>query len=149
MKYYSEQTKQFYDSVEECEEAENQYKERLQKQKLEEENKSKVKKSYAEKIEQAEADLSSAEAAYEEAKKEAISIFDEANERASKLIDDAKERVEQALTSKLNAIKAFNERFGPYTTALNGEKAEKEFNRIADAFRTNSFWPIQHLFDLL
>ena len=50
MKYYSEQTKQFYDSVEECEEAENALVEAKKKADLEAKAKSEAREKRAEEV---------------------------------------------------------------------------------------------------
>lgn len=53
MKYYSEQTKQFYDSVEECEEAENKLVEAKKKAELEAKAKSEAREKRAKEVEEA------------------------------------------------------------------------------------------------
>lgn len=53
MKYYSEQTKQFYDSVDECEEAEKQLVETKKKAELEAKAKSEAREKRAKEVEEA------------------------------------------------------------------------------------------------
>ena len=53
MKYYSEHTKQFYDSVEECEKAENELVEAKKKAELEAKAKSEAREKRAKEVEEA------------------------------------------------------------------------------------------------
>ena len=58
------------------------------------------------------------------------------------ILEPAKKKVKDAQQKKYEAIKAFNEKFGPFRTIYTGQKAIDEFSRInklADDF-WNRFW---------
>lgn len=150
MKVYSEQTKEFYDTIEACEEAEKKYQE--EKQALEEKKAeeaalvSKEKKELSKAIEDADKELTLANELYEKARDKAAEILDKSNKEASKILDDAGVAVKKAEEKRLAAIIAFNKKFGKYTKTITGEKAAEEFNksvkRVDDLFKSifRGFW---------
>lgn len=138
MKYFSEITKQTYDSPEECLKAEKNYKAE-QKKKADAEatrlaNISKEKKELARLVEDADARLTEANKLYEVAQNKAAEILEKSNKEVRDILDAAKKEVKAAEQAKLDAILAFNKKFGTYTTTYTGEKAAEEFNRSMNRF---------------
>lgn len=136
MKFYSEHTKKFYDSEEDCKNAEEEF--NRQKAEKEEEEKSKMlavskeKKELANAIETADANLNKAYEEYELAQKEAKKIMDEAIQKSNEILTPAKENIKNAQVEKYKAISAFNKKYGTYTTTYTGDKAYNEFRRTSD-----------------
>ena len=133
MKIYSEILDKFFDTAEECENAETLY----QKEKEEKEQKqkekslaiSKEKKELATAVETAEAALAKAYDNYEEVKEQVRKILEESNQRALDILQPAKEEIKKAQEEKYKAISAFNKKFGVYTTTYSGDKAYRELKR--------------------
>ena len=135
MKIYSEILKKFYDSTEDCLQAEKEFNEK--KTALEEEKKakalavSKEKKELASAVEEAENKLEKAYQEYEIAKEEAKKILEESNQKVLDIINPAKENVKVAQKERYNAISEFNKKFGLYTTTYSGDKAFNELKRMS------------------
>lgn len=135
MKYYSEVLKKVFDTPEALKEAEAD-------SKRAEVKKEETRKALAARVEQAQSCIDKAYEDYDKALEEVQRILDDSNEKAEAIIKAAKEVVKDAESKKVEAIKAFNEKFGPYTTTYTGDKAKHEFdklvNRLEDAFPL--FW---------
>lgn len=145
--FYSELTNKYYDSFEECAEAEKQVKEAEDQKKQElakqEEKKaeiSKEKKAMATAVERAESELDYAYTQLEVAKEKASKIYSEAKEQANEIykkaeeemqavLKDAKQAVTDAQEKKFKAVRDFNNKFGVYTTTYSGNKALEELKR--------------------
>lgn len=150
MKIYSELTKEFYESVPECEKAEKAYEKEQKKlaeeKEIAEANKSKEKKELAKAIEEADKKLVEANELYEVAKKQAAELIEKSNKEVSEILDKAEKTVTEAEVTKFNAIKAFNDKFGAYVTTISDEKAANEFNRSVERFNNTlksflrNFW---------
>lgn len=150
MKIYSEVTKQFYDTVNACEEAETEFKKQEEEQAAKKEKEaalvSKEKKELSKAIEDADKELTLANELYEHARAKAADILDKSNKEASKILEDAGSAVKKAEEKRLAAIVEFNKKFGKYTKTITGEKAAEEFNkaikRVDDLFKSafNHFW---------
>lgn len=152
MKYYSEKTKEFYDSAEACQNAESSLETQLAlKKKLEEDLKkakeeanklqvSKEKKELATAIEKAEEKVSEAYNKLEAAYTQANEIISEAKSRANDIIKESRADLRKAQQEKYNAVSEFNKKFGTYTTTYSGERAMEEIRRtnswMNDLFRT-------------
>jgi len=135
MKYYSEVLKKVFDTPEALNEAEAE-------SKRAEVKKAESRKALAARVEQAQSNIDKAYECYDNALEEVQKILDESNAKAEKLLNAAKEDIKRAESEKLEAIRKFNEKFGPYTTTYTGDKAKHEFdklvNRLEDAFPL--FW---------
>lgn len=133
MKYYSDKTKKFYDTEDECikgEELFDSYKRQS----------SSLKKKLSKAVEDAETKLNESYDKYKEAKEEASKIVKEAEDKANAIINEAKEKINSAQKEKADALKNFNDKFGTYTVTYTGEDAVKEFNRASDWINTFFGW---------
>lgn len=151
MKYFSDITNKTYDSEKECLNAERDF---LDKQKAEEEAKkaraseiSNQKREAAARIEVATGDLAKACEDYENAEKHVKEIFKKAYDEAKPILMDAKLAVRKAQENKFNAVKAFNDKFGPYKTVYTGEKASRFFDKFASKFFSQDYPSIFDFFD--
>ena len=140
MKYYSEKLNKPFDTEEECVKAEKEFdrqQEQIQKEldeaiaakKVEDEKLNASKKEMSKTIEEANKKLEEANSVYEVAKQKATEIINEAKQKANEILGAAREKVRLAQEEKYKAVSAFNDKFGPYTISLTGEKAAEEFNR--------------------
>ena len=133
MKIYSEILNKIFDTVEECEAAETQYKKEQEQKDIAKKEKalmvSKEKKELATVVENAELALTKAYDEYEIAKEEVRKILEESNQKAMDILNPAKENIKKAQEEKYKAISAFNKRFGFYTTTYSGDRAYKELKR--------------------
>lgn len=155
MKIYSEVTKQMYDSVKECQKAEEAY----AKQQIEAEEKakaleakvaeekaiaSKKRKELSDAIEKAEEEYVAAFNMYDVARKQADEIILDAKKKASEVVAAAAKEVEKASEKKMKAVSEFNKEFGPYRTVVTGNKAVELHNKLLS--NVNRMWP--NLFNL-
>lgn len=145
--YLSEDGKQ-YNTEEEALKADEVFKSNKLKAELEEKNKkaeiSKKKKELSDAINEAQNKVSIAEDEYKQAKDEASLIIKEANKKAEDIIKKALLKVDSAREEKMNAIKAFNDSFGVYTTTYTGRQAVEEYNKFTKEMNRvlNSFFDI-------
>lgn len=141
MKYYSEKLKKPFDTEEDCVKAEKEFdkeQKRIQEEldkaiaakKAEDEKLNASKKELAKVIEAAQAELDEAKSIHEAAKQKADEIMAEAKQKAAEVINAASVKVREASQKKYEAVKAFTNKFGPYTISLTGDKAAKEFNEV-------------------
>lgn len=137
MLYFSELTKETYNSPEACLEAEKNYKKQQAEAEAKKSAGAKRKKELAKFIEDADSKLTEANELYEVARQKAAEILDKSNKEAKQILDDAQELVKAAQKAKLDAILNFNKEFGTYTTTLTGEKAANEFNNQMKRFDDN------------
>lgn len=149
MKYFSELTNETYNSPEACLEAEKNYK--AQQQKMQDDlkrtsaNISKEKKELSKAIEVADNKLTEANKLYEAAQHKAAEILEKSNKEVKEILDAAKKEVKAAEQAKLDAVLAFNKKYGPYTTTLTGTQAAEEFNRNIKRFDNMFESLIRHL----
>ena len=143
MKYYSELTKQAYDTEEDCVNAEKIFAEEEAKKKEEASNLSKEKKELAKAIELTDEELDKAYHEYNDAREKASKILSGAEAEAGRIISEARDKVKAAQRKRYEAISNFNNKFGVYTTHYDGEKALQELRRstewINNVFQ-NLFW---------
>lgn len=151
MKYFSDITNKTYDSEKDCLDAERDF---LDKQKAEEDAKkaraseiSNQKREAAALIEATSSDLAKAYENYEKAEKNVKEIFKKAYDEAKPILMDAKLAVRKAQENNFNAVKAFNDKFGPYKTVYTGEKASRFFDNFATKFFSQDYPAIFDLFD--
>lgn len=123
MKYYSEILKKVFDTPEALNDAEAD-------SKRAEVEKEETRKAMAIRIEKAQEEVDKAYQTYEHSLEDAQKILDESNAKVEKLLKCAKSTIEEAEYRKLEAIKKFNSKFGPYTTTYTGDKAKTEFDKL-------------------
>lgn len=142
MKYYSEVLHKTFDNEKECLKAEETFAEQQKKEvaakKAEEEALSKTKKELAKAIEEADKAIDEANKLYDVAQDEAAKILEESNKQVTDILEAARGKVAEAHKQKLEAVRAFNEKFGAYTTTVTGQKAVDEFRRSVQ--RLDSVW---------
>lgn len=127
MKYYSEQTKKFYDTEADLVEAEQKSAELKEKREA-------TKKELAKKVESADARVEAARDAYKAVQEEIDKIVEEANQKIKDLIEPAKKEIKDAEYARAEAIREFNSKYGVYTTTYSGDRAIKEYERFAHYF---------------
>lgn len=134
MKYYSDVTKKVYDTADELEKAEAEVK------KLEEEKEAKLatiskeKKAFATEIENADKELDEAYKQLDVAREKAKQLQKEHLKQLENILHPAEEAVKTAQNKKYEAVKAFNDKFGVFTTTYTGAKAADELNRTLKYF---------------
>lgn len=142
MKYWSELLQKPFDTEKECLQAEKEFK---RKKAQEDATKSAIsadKKFMAGKIEEADKKLKEANESYKLAKNKAAEILEKSNKEVETILEEAREVVRQAEKDRLEAVRAFNEKYGAYTTTLTGEKATEEFNKAISKL-TDDFNPFK------
>ncbi len=142
MKYYSEKTKQIYDSPELLAEAERKFSEQSAKRMakvVKEEPKIPTKKELAAAVEDAEVKVNEARANLELAKQKAQELSKKYLEDIDAIMEPAKQQVRDAQKVRYEAIQKFNDSYGVYTTTYTGAKAADEFARAISEI--TSFFP--------
>lgn len=142
MKFYSEVTKQLYDTQEQLVEAERKAtckKEPIKRMVKPEEPKVPSKKQLATDVEVAEAKVDEAKANLELAKQRAQEISKKYLEEIDALMEPAKQQLKDAQRARYEAIQRFNETYGAYQKTYTGTQAADEFARaVADM---STFFP--------
>lgn len=145
MKFYSEVTKQLYDTQDQLVEAElkfnnqNVNKRMAKAEKLVKNEELPTKKQLAAEVEAAEQKVSEAKANMELAKQRAQELSKKYLEEIDAIIEPAKQQLKDAQKARYDAIQRFNEAYGAYTTTYTGARAADEFARaVADM---TSFFP--------
>lgn len=137
MKFYSEKLDKVFDTTAELVAAETQA-----DHKAEEEAKaaekaliSKEKKGYADAVKKAEDEVAKAQEEFNKVRKEAYEECRNKIREASKVLSEKQE-------ARYEALKAFNEKYGPYTKTYTGENAYNEFKKAVDSFNDffRYFW---------
>lgn len=131
MRFYSDELKRFFDTEEECLSAE-------ETAKVEAEEKKVTKAKLAKAVEDAEKDLDEAYAGLEEAKKKVTELQKEYDEKVDAIMNPARDLIKECTKARADAIKAFNDKFGVYTTTYTGNKALNEFLKLDNMI--NQFW---------
>lgn len=131
MKFYSEELKQLFDTEEQCLAEE-------EKARVAAEEKKVTKAKLAKAIEDAEKDLDEAYAGLEEAKTKVAELQKEYDEKVAAIMNPARDLIKECTKSRADAIKAFNDNFGVYTTTYTGNKALNEFAKLDTMM--NQFW---------
>ena len=131
MQYYSDELKKLFKSEKDLKDAEKAAKDLAINKEPE------GKKTLARKVEEADVAVDEAYRKYEETMKEAAEIVRKANEEATRIRKAAAQEVRKAEAGKNDAIRAFNEKFGPYTKVYNGDKALKEYHKAVDRLTTD------------
>ena len=123
MRFYSDELKQFFDTEEALLSAEETAK---QKKEAAKETKAKLAKA----VEDADKALDDAYVALDEAKKEVEKLQKEYNEKVDAIMNPARDLIKECTKNRAEAIRAFNEKFGVYTTTYTGNKALNEMLKI-------------------
>ena len=138
MKVYSELTKKFYETVEDCEKAEKEFEEEKEKLALEKATKdreiSKRKKELSDKIEAAEKSADEAYKRYCKVKEETDNDLAECLKKCKERLSESKRELIKCEEDKTNAIREFNQEFGTFQKRYTGDKAITEFNRWVNTF---------------
>lgn len=137
MKYYSELLNKPFDTEKECLQAEKEFKRQQAKETATKSAISADKKFMASKIEEANIKLKEANENYKLARNKAAEILEKSNKEVEVILDEAKEVVRKAEQAKLEAVRAFNEKYGAYTTTVTGEQATEEFNKAISKLATD------------
>lgn len=132
MKFYSDLTKKPYDTEKECLAAEAEYKKEQAAKEAKQSSISKEKRELSKAIEDANDKLKEANKLYEVAQSKAKDLLEKSNKEIKEILDNASKVVKEAQERKLNALIAFNKKFGTYTTTITGEEAAEEFNDIVE-----------------
>ena len=131
---YKELAGQVFNSIDECAAAEHE----IDKAKLLEKEKatkqSARKKELATAIEVAEKAVKEAYDARIKTKEEVQKILEESNKKMMAMLDDANIKVRDAEKARRDAILAYNNEFGTYQAVYTGERAQREFDRLAKQF---------------
>ena len=135
MKYFSDKTNKFYETEDECKNAEELF-DSYKRQK------SSLKKELSKRIEDANSKIDEAYKKYDEAKEEASKILKEAKEKAEGIIRDAETNINKYQQEKEKAVSEFNSKFGTYMVTYTGEDARNEYRRTLKMFDNlfNNFW---------
>lgn len=131
MKYYSEELKKFFDTAEQCFAEEERARVAAEEKKV-------TKAKLAKAIEDAEKDLDEAYAGLDEAKQKVAELQKEYDEKVDAIMNPARDLIKECTKARADAIKAFNDKFGVYTTTYSGNKALNEFAKTANMI--DQFW---------
>jgi DNA repair ATPase RecN len=131
MKFYSEELKEFFDTEEQCLAEE-------EKARVEAEEKKVTKAKLAKAIEDADKDLDEACAGLEVAKQQVAELQKEYDEKVDAIMNPARDLIKECTKARADAIKAFNDKFGVYTTTYTGNKALNEFAKLDNMM--NQLW---------
>ena len=133
MKFYSEALKQFFDTEADCLSAEETARQ-------EAESKKATKAKYAKAVKDAEEALKAAYQGVADAKDAVKELQKEYDKKVDEIMDPALARVKECLNARKEAIKAFNEKYGTYTTTYTGNEALQEYESIMKNFFNRFYW---------
>lgn len=131
MRYYSDELKQFFDTEEKLLAEE-------EKARVEAEEKKVTKAKLAKAVEDADKALDNAYECLEGAKKKVAELQKEYDEKVDAIMNPARDLIKECTRARAEAIKAFNDNFGVYTTTYSGNKALNEFAKTANII--DQFW---------
>lgn len=131
MKFYSEKLKQFFDTEEQCLAEE-------EKARVAAEEKKVTKAKLAKAVEDADKALDNAYECLEGAKKKVAELQKEYDEKVDAIMSPARDLIRECTKARADAIKAFNDKFGVYTTTYTGNKALNEFVKLDNMM--NQLW---------
>ena len=127
MRYYSDELKQFFDTEEKLLAEE-------EKARVEAEEKKVTKAKLAKAVEDADKDLDEAYAGLEAAKQKVAELQKEYDEKVDAIMNPARDLIKECTKARAEAIKAFNDKFGVYTTTYTGNKALNEMVKMEKIF---------------
>lgn len=131
MRYYSDELKKFFDTEESLLAEE-------EKARVEAEEKKITKAKLAKAVEDADKALDNAYECLGEAKKKVAELQKEYDEKVDAIMNPARDLIKECTKARAEAIKAFNDKFGVYTTTYTGNKALNEFAKTANMI--DQFW---------
>lgn len=144
VKFYSDLLNTYFDTQEDAEQAEAEFKVPTVDKSPAEEPKNE-KKALAKKISELDDKVAQAQAEYEKRKDivvklyeeklaEAKKIVKEAEEDALKILKEEKKKVNDAVSERYSAICEFTDKYGCYTKQYSGKRAYEEFVKYMNEF---------------
>ena len=127
MRYYSDELEKFFDTEEKLLAEEEAARVEAEKKKI-------TKAKLAKAIEDADKDLDEAYAGLEAAKKQVQELQKEYDEKVDGIMNPAYKLIKECTKNRTEAIKAFNDNFGVYTTTYTGNKALNEMAKMDRIF---------------
>lgn len=131
MRYYSDELKQFFDTEESLLSAEETARQKQESAKA-------TKAKYAKAVEDADKAVDNAYEALKNAKAEVQKLQEEYDKKVDSIMNPVREHLKLMQKERADAIRAFNEKYGVYTTTYTGNKALNEFLKLDD-FCNNFF----------
>jgi formiminotetrahydrofolate cyclodeaminase len=131
---YKELSGQVFNSIDECAAAEHEIDAAKLLEKEKATKQSARKKELATAIEVAEKAVKEAYDARIKTKEEVQKVLEESNKKMMAMLDDANVKVRDAEKARRDAILAYNNEFGTYQAVYTGERAQREFDRLAKQF---------------
>ena len=131
MKYYSEELKKFFDTEEQCVSEEQKHREKTEFNKL-------TRAKLAKAIEIADKEVDEAYEVLKAATSQVDELQKEYDSKVDAIMNPARDKVRKSLKKRADAIKEFNDTYGTYTTAYNGNKALNEYIKVNNLL--NHFW---------
>ena len=127
MRYYSDELKQFFDTEEKLLAEEEKARQAAEEKKV-------TKAKLAKAVEDADKDLDEAYAGLEVAKQQVAELQKEYDEKVDAIMNPARDLIKECTKARADAIKAFNDKFGVYTTTYTGNKALNEMIKMEKIF---------------
>ena len=127
MRYYSDELKQFFDTEEKLLAEEEKARQAVEEKKI-------TKAKLAKAVEDADKALDNAYECLEEAKKKVAELQKEYDEKVDAIMNPARDLIKDCTKARADAIKAFNDKFGVYTTTYTGNKALNEMIKMEKIF---------------
>lgn len=123
MKFYSEELKEFFDTEEQCLAEEEEARQKAEEKKV-------TKAKLAKAVEDADKALDDAYEGLEEAKKKVTELQKEYGAKVDEIMNPTRDLIRECTKNRAEAIRAFNEKFGVYTTTYTGNKALNEMLKM-------------------
>ena len=127
MRYYSDELKQFFDTEEKLLAEEEKARQAAEEKKV-------TKAKLAKAVDDADKALDNAYECLEEAKKKVAELQKEYDEKVDAIMNPARDLIKECTKARADAIKAFNDKFGVYTTTYTGNKALNEMVKMEKIF---------------
>ena len=127
MRYYSDELKEFFDTEEKLLAEEEKARQAAEEKKV-------TKAKLAKAVDDADKALDNAYECLEEAKKKVAQLQKEYDEKVDAIMNPARDLTIECTKARADAIKAFNDKFGVYTTTYTGNKALNEMVKMEKIF---------------
>lgn len=131
MRFYSDVLKKVFDTEEQLLAEEEKAKEAAEAKKV-------TKAKLAKNVEDADKALDEAYVQLDEAKKAVAELQKEYDAKVDAIMNPAKDCVKDCIKKRAEAIRAFNEKFGVYTTTYTGNRALNEMLKLESTL--DKFW---------
>ena len=131
MRFYSDVLKKVFDTEEQLLAEEEKAKEAAEAKKV-------TKAKLAKNVEDADKALDEAYVQLDEAKKAVAELQKEYDAKVDSIMNPAKDGVKYCIKKRAEAIRAFNEKFGVYTTTYTGNRALNEMLKLESTL--DKFW---------